>query len=194
MFDLVGQHILRGHYAEAVANCEHLLNYLPRHAPLRVDALAQLGVTWGILQDFSQSYKAFTEALALDPNTADLWYNRSEASRFMLRLGRALRDIERAIECVRAIQAYNLPLLSGFMIWLKQSGLSEETVYNHVVNSDFFSNCSGTLCGRLRKWKEGRDDIARHTKKLHWNCAELSYKGLLCRRLSRARAEKVRHC
>ena len=43
VFDLVGQHILRGHYAEAVANCEHLLNYLPRHATLRIDALAQLG-------------------------------------------------------------------------------------------------------------------------------------------------------
>jgi len=43
VFDLVGQHILRGHYAEAVANCEHLLNYLPRHALLRIDVLAQLG-------------------------------------------------------------------------------------------------------------------------------------------------------
>src|SRR5260370_4455386 len=93
-----------------------------------------------MLQDFSQSDKAFfTEALALDPNNADLWYNRSEASCFMLRLGRALRDIERAIECARAIQAYNLPLLSGFMTWLKQSSLSEETIYNHVVNSDFFT-------------------------------------------------------
>jgi len=42
-------------------------------------------------------------------------------------------------ERVRAIQAYNLPLLSGFMTWLKQSGLSEETIYTHVVNIDFFS-------------------------------------------------------
>ncbi len=98
LFDLVGQQILRGYYAEAAANCERLLNYLPRHAPLRVNVLAQLGVARGMLQDFPQSYEAFTEALALNPNDADLWHNHSEASRFTLRLGRALRDIERAIE------------------------------------------------------------------------------------------------
>jgi len=150
---LVGQHILRGHYAEAVANCEHLLNYPLRHAPRRVDALAQLGVTWGILQDFSQSYKAFTEALALDPNTADLWYNRSEASRFMLRLGRALRDIERAIECVRAIQAYNLPLLSGF-----GSGVyrEDDPGSHESVNPDRSRNSVGSL------------DLSDHPRETHY--------------------------
>jgi len=98
LFDLVGQQIFRGHYAEAVANCERLLNYLPQHAPLRVEVLAQLGVAQGMLQNFPQSYEAFTQALALDPKNAELWYNRSEASRFTLRLGQALRDSERAIE------------------------------------------------------------------------------------------------
>jgi len=51
-----------------------------------------------MLQNFLQSYEALTEALALEPNNAELWYNRSTASRFTLRLGQALRDIERAIE------------------------------------------------------------------------------------------------
>ena len=40
---------------------------------------------------------------------------------------------------VRAIQASNAPIPYGFLIWLKQSGLSEETIYNHVVNSDSFT-------------------------------------------------------
>lgn len=50
-----------------------------------------------------------------------------------------MNDANTYDECVRAIQADNLPLLSGFMTWLKQSGLSEETIYTHVVNMDFFS-------------------------------------------------------
>ena len=40
--DLIGQQIFQGNYSEAVSNCERLLNYLPRHAPQRVDVLAHL--------------------------------------------------------------------------------------------------------------------------------------------------------
>ena len=96
--DLIGQQIFQGNYSEAVSNCERLLNYLPRHAPQRVDVLAQLGTAQGMLQNFPQSYEAFSEALALNPNDAGLWFNPSMASRFTLRFGRALRDVERAIE------------------------------------------------------------------------------------------------
>jgi tetratricopeptide (TPR) repeat protein len=98
LFDLVGQQIFQGDYAEAVANCERLLNFLPQHAPMRVDVLAQLGIAQGMLQNFRQSYEALTEALSLNPNDGDLWFNRSMASSFTLRFGRALRDIERALE------------------------------------------------------------------------------------------------
>jgi tetratricopeptide (TPR) repeat protein len=97
-FDLIGQQIIRGNYAEAVTHCERLLNYLPLHAPLRADVLAQLGAAHGMLQNFPQSYDALTQALALNPNNADLWYNRSTASGFTTRFGQALWDIERAIE------------------------------------------------------------------------------------------------
>ena len=96
--DLIGHQIFQGNYAEAVATCERLLNYLPRHAPQRVDVLAQLGTAQAMLQNFPQSYEAFTEALALEPKNAELWYNRSIASRFVSRFGQALQDIERAME------------------------------------------------------------------------------------------------
>jgi len=98
LFDLIGQQIFQGDYTEAIASCERLLSCLPRHAPQRADALAQLGVAHSMLQNYPQSYEAFTEALAIDPNNAELWYNRSMASRYTARLGRALQDIERAIE------------------------------------------------------------------------------------------------
>lgn len=96
--DLIGHNIFEGNYAEAVTLCERLLNYLPQHAPQRVDVLDQLGTAQGILQNFPQSYTAYTEALSLNPNIAELWFNRGMASRFTLRFGRSLRDYERAKE------------------------------------------------------------------------------------------------
>ncbi len=96
--DAIGQQIIRKNYAEAVTLCEALLRYLPPHAPQRADALSQLGVAQSMLQNFKESYAAFTAALALDPTNAELWYNRNTASRFNSRFGQALRDIECAIE------------------------------------------------------------------------------------------------
>ena len=96
--DLVGHQIFQGDYAGAVMNCERLLNYLPKSAPQRVDALEQLGTAHGMLQNFPQSYAAYTEALSLAPNNAELWFNRGMASRFTSRFGRSLRDYERAKE------------------------------------------------------------------------------------------------
>ena len=98
MFDLIGQHILRGDYTEAIAGYELLLNDLPRHAPMRADVLGQLATAHGMLQNFPQSYEALTEALALDPNNAELWFNRSRSCLCTIRSGQALRDAERAIE------------------------------------------------------------------------------------------------
>ncbi len=96
--DLTGHQIFQGDYAGAVMNCERLLNYLPKSAPQRVDALEQLGTAHGMLQNFPQSYAAYTEALSLAPNNAELWFNRGMASRFTSRFGRSLRDYERAKE------------------------------------------------------------------------------------------------
>jgi tetratricopeptide (TPR) repeat protein len=95
-FDLIGHQIFQGNYAEAVINCERLLNYLPKNAPQRVDVLDQLGTAQAMLQNFPQSYAAYSEALSLDPNDAALWLNRGMASRFTSRFGRSLRDYERA--------------------------------------------------------------------------------------------------
>ena len=96
--DLIGHQIFQGNYAEAVSDCERLLNYLPKHARQRVDVLDQLGTAQGMLQNFAQSYAAYTEALSLDPNNAELWFNRGMASRFTSRFGRSFRDYERAKE------------------------------------------------------------------------------------------------
>ncbi len=41
---------------------------------------------------------------------------------------------------VRAIRAYNQPILEDFRSWLEQSGLAKKTVENHVDNIDFFTH------------------------------------------------------
>src|SRR6266567_4550957 len=40
---------------------------------------------------------------------------------------------------VQAIQGANQPILDGFEHWLKQAGLSEQTIKDHVDNMRFFS-------------------------------------------------------
>ncbi len=40
---------------------------------------------------------------------------------------------------VRAIRAYNQPILEGFRAWLEQSSLSEKTVKDHVNKIHFFT-------------------------------------------------------
>src|SRR5260370_38316672 len=54
--DLIGHQIFQGNYTGAVADCERLLNYLPKRAQQRVDVLNQLGTAQAMLQNFPQSY------------------------------------------------------------------------------------------------------------------------------------------
>jgi hypothetical protein len=98
LYDQIGHQMIAGNYEAAVADAERLLNYLPRSSSMRPDVLALLGSAHGMLQNYPQSYQAFTQALELVPTNAELWYNRGMASRFTSRFGRALRDLERASE------------------------------------------------------------------------------------------------
>src|SRR5258708_26994932 len=85
--DLIGHQIFQGNYAEAVVECERLLNYLPQHAQQPADVLDQLGTAQAMLQNFPPSYSAYTEALLLTPNNAALWPTRGMACRFTSPLG-----------------------------------------------------------------------------------------------------------
>ena len=96
-YALVEQHMVQGNYEEAVTECERLLSFLPKRAFQRVDVLAQLGTALIMLQDFLRGYGVLSEALELDPVSADLWYNRSGVCRHLSRFGQALKDAERAV-------------------------------------------------------------------------------------------------
>lgn len=155
--DLIGHQIFQANYAEAVTNCERLLNYLPLRASQRADVLAQLGTAQGMLQNFPQSYEAFSEALALEPDNAELWYNRSMASRFTIRFGRALRDVERAIELnTRSELAEQFDEALQFSREMAEKSMKlrgpDFTLDQLIEQEDLFQQ--GLKLMEARKWKE----------------------------------------
>lgn len=50
-----------------------------------------------------------------------------------------MSDLNKYDAQVRAIRAYNQPVLDDFRDWLEQSGLVEKTVKAHVFNIGFFT-------------------------------------------------------
>jgi superkiller protein 3 len=85
-------------YEGAVEIYERVLKLLPQRTQQRAEVLANLGTAHAMLQNFPESYEALTEALSIQPNSADLWYNHGLACRFTGRSGQSLRDYERAVE------------------------------------------------------------------------------------------------
>ncbi len=93
--------LVKGDYAAAIEACQRLLSYLPQKASQRAEVLDYLGTAQSMLQNFPESYEAYTEALSINPRDAQLWYNRGLSSRFTARIGQSVRDYERAVELNR---------------------------------------------------------------------------------------------
>src|SRR3989442_818692 len=58
---------------------------------------------------------------------------------------------------VHAIQLANQPILDGFEVWLKQKGLSEKTIQDHVDNIRFFTRYLVLYAHSLRRLDEATD-------------------------------------
>jgi hypothetical protein len=58
---------------------------------------------------------------------------------------------------VQAIQLANQPILDGFETWLRQSGLSEQTIKEHVDNMRFFSRYLLLYAYSLRRLDEATE-------------------------------------
>ncbi len=58
---------------------------------------------------------------------------------------------------VQAIQRANQPILDGFEAWLRQSGLSEQTIRDHVDNLRFFSRYLLLYAYSLRRLDEATE-------------------------------------
>ena len=90
--------MLQGDFIGAINTCEPLLDYLPEQSPKRAEVLGLLGLAHGMLQHFEESYDLLTEAVALDPTNAELWYNHGLACEFTTRFAQATYSYERAIK------------------------------------------------------------------------------------------------
>ncbi len=84
-------------YEAALATCKRCLRYTPPGSPERADALQYMAIANFMLQHFEETYVALSEALAIRPDDADMWYNRGLAARLTSRQGHSVRDFERAL-------------------------------------------------------------------------------------------------
>ena len=88
--------VARADYEGAVHTCQRLMRYTSPQTPQRARALESLGLAHAMLQQFDDAYAALSEAVSINPDDADLWYNRGLSSRFTMRFGQAVKDFERA--------------------------------------------------------------------------------------------------
>ena len=84
-------------YPGVISTTQRVLRHTAASPEQRAAALDHLGVAHLMLQQFDAAYAALSQALALTPDDASLWYNRGLASRFTMRFGLALHDFERAL-------------------------------------------------------------------------------------------------
>src|SRR6266699_3475265 len=68
-----------------------------------------------------------------------------------------MRDAEAYEQRGQAIQLANQPILYGFENWLRQAGLSEQTIRNHVDNMRFFSRYLLLYAYSLRRLDEATE-------------------------------------
>ena len=92
------QHLIGNDYKAVVQITQRILRHVPEGSKPAGEAYNHLGVAYSMLQDFDRAYEAFTKALAVFPEDATIWYNRSGAARYTMRFGQSVRDLERALE------------------------------------------------------------------------------------------------
>lgn len=90
-----------GKYQAVLRQGEKLLAGLPADAPVRADLLDLLGSCYGIVKDFDRAYDAYSQAVALNPQDANLRYRRGIFALFTFRSGQAQRDLQQAVRLER---------------------------------------------------------------------------------------------
>jgi tetratricopeptide (TPR) repeat protein len=95
------QQMVIGDFSGAISTCTSLLVALPeRRSSVRVELLMMQGLAHGMLEHYQQSYDIFGEAIDLDPDVAELWFNRGLSCTYMSRPAEAVQDFERALELI----------------------------------------------------------------------------------------------
>lgn len=96
--DQIYAEIIAGKYEAAIETSKILLTALPKASTYRVGVIINMGLVYLQMGQFKLAYQTFTEALALKPDDPFLLYNYAIASRNTTCYGRALQNLERAME------------------------------------------------------------------------------------------------
>lgn len=86
----------REDYGRVILTCQRVLRSVAENDPRRAEALRYLGTAHAMKGENQHAFDAFSEAITLEPNEFDVWYNRGLASLFTSRLGGALKDFRKA--------------------------------------------------------------------------------------------------
>jgi Flp pilus assembly protein TadD len=122
-----------GDFAGCISTCESLLNFLPKHSEMRLDALGLMGLAQGMSQHYRESYDIFSEALLLDPTRAEFWHNHGLACYHLGRLAETVRDFERAVELTKN---ENNEMARRFASQLRESRQElQQAMQSHGVNT-----------------------------------------------------------
>ena len=156
---LIREQMLQGDFEGAINMCEPLQDILPKRSPYRVEVLALLGLSHSMLQHFPESYDIFTEALTLDPDNAELWYNHGLACHFTTRDGQAVRDFERAIELLGTDKgALSQKFAKELESSRKEAQETMELLGEHITLDQLIEHEEAFQHGlsmmRVSKWKE----------------------------------------
>jgi len=91
------QQLVNEDFRRVKITCRRILKYVPADSTVYGEAQSHLGIACAMSQDHAGAYSAFTAALAIFPERSELWYNRGMTSHFTMRMGQAVRDLERAV-------------------------------------------------------------------------------------------------
>jgi tetratricopeptide (TPR) repeat protein len=164
------EQILQGDFEGAINTCEPQLDILPKRSPFRVEVLALLGLSHSMLQHFPESYDIFTEALTLDPDNAELWYNHGLACHFTTRIGQSVRSFERALQLLgtdkgELSQKFAKELESS----RKEAQETIEQLGGHFTLDELIAHEEdfqrGLSMMRSSKWKEAEKDFRKLLEK-----------------------------
>ena len=86
----------REDYSRVISTCQRVLQSVADNRPRRAEALRYMGTAHAMRNENKQAFDAFSQALAIEPNEFDLWYNRGLASLFTSRIGLAFKDFSKA--------------------------------------------------------------------------------------------------
>ncbi len=95
--DQAAGQLIEQDYQGAAQTARRILRYVPKGSDAYADAHLRLGNALGMLEAFEAAYEAFSQTLATRPDDAVALYNRAVTSQTLLRTGRAVRDLERAV-------------------------------------------------------------------------------------------------